>query len=240
MIIASKGSEPGRFYADHPQSELDDLYRRLSSIRWPSAETVDDESQGLRLSQMQALVDHWLSAYVWRRCEALLNNWGQYKTDIDDLGIHYIHIRSPEPDAIPMIMTHGWPESVLEFRDVIGPLSDPASFGGDRSDAFHLVIPSLPGFGYSDKPTKLGWNIQRTARVWDLLMRHLGYGRWVAQGGDWGAGVTTELGFMAPPGLSAIHLNMVLFEPTEEERGAADLCEQEKLAGAKEYERIAG
>lgn len=220
-----------------PQSELDDLQRRLARIRWPDRETVTDTSQGPPLAKIRALVDHWRDHYDWRRCEALLNGFGQFRTEIDGLGIHFLHIRSPEPGAIPMIMTHGWPGSVLEFRDVIGPLTDPVAHGGQAADAFHLVIPTLPGFGFSDRPTDPGWNIGRTADAWSVLMARLGYDRWVAQGGDWGAGVTTALGHKAPPGLAAIHLNMVMFQPSDAEVHHATPDEQAMLASAQRYDQ---
>ena len=205
-----------RFHLNIAQSELDDLQDRLARIRWPDSETVDDTSQGPPLAKMRALTDHWRDGYDWRRCEALLNGFGQYRTEIDGLGIHFLHIRSPEADALPLLMTHGWPGSVLEFRDVIGPLTDPVAHGGLASDAFHLVIPSLPGFGFSDKPTTTGWNIDRISNVWIRLMDRLGYDRWAAQGGDWGASVTTALGHKSPQGLVGIHLNMAMFQPSDD------------------------
>lgn len=218
-----------------PQSELDDLRDRLARTRWPDRETVDDSSQGPPLAKVRALVDRWRGGYDWRRCEALLNGFGQHRTEIDGLGIHFLHVRSPEPGALPLVMTHGWPGSVLEFRDVIGPLTDPAAHGGDARDAFHLVVPSLPGFGFSDQPTRAGWGVPRIAGAWVELMRRLGYERWGAQGGDWGAGVTTMLGYQAPPGLVGIHLNMVLFQPTAEEVAAATPHERAMLDGAARY-----
>jgi microsomal epoxide hydrolase len=222
-----------------PQSELDDLSVRLRNIRWPDAETVDDTSQGPPLAKIRALVERWRGEYDWRACEALLNGFGQYRTEIDDLGIHFLHIRSPEPDALPLLMTHGWPGSVMEFRDVIGPLTDPVAHGGQSSDAFHLVIPSLPGFGFSDKPREPGWNMGRIARAWTKLMQRLGYERWAAQGGDWGAAITTVLGHMAPTGLIGIHLNMdFFFRPTDEERANADAHEQKMLADVQRYQEF--
>lgn len=212
-----------------PQSELDDLRQRLSRVRWPAPETVDDNSQGPRLPKLQALAARWRDGYDWRRAEALLNGFEGYRTDIDGLGIHFLHIRSPEPDALPLVMTHGWPGSVLEFRHVIGPLTDPVAHGGEARDAFHLILPTLPGFGFSDKPTRTGWNVERIADAWIELMGRLGYARWAAQGGDWGAAVTAAIGHKAPPGLVGIHLNMVMFEPTEEERANATPHEQQML-----------
>jgi epoxide hydrolase len=220
-----------------PEAELDDLRSRLSLTRWPDRETVADTSQGPPLAKIRALCDYWRDKYDWRRCEALLNQFGQYRTEIDGLGIHFLHIRSPEKDAMPLLMTHGWPGSVLEFRDVIGPLTDPVAYGGKASDAFHLVIPSLPGFGFSDKPTQTGWNLSRIADAWIALMGRLGYERWGAQGGDWGAGVTTALGYKAPPGLVGIHLNMVIFQPSDQERATATPAEQAMLAAAQRYDQ---
>lgn len=219
-----------------PQAELDDLRDRLARTRWPDADTVDDTSQGPPLAKVRALVEHWRDGYDWRRCEAMLNGFGQYRTEIDGLGIHFLHIRSPEPDALPLLITHGWPGSVLEFRDVIGPLTDPVAHGGSASDAFHLVVPTLPGFGFSDKPTATGWNIDRIADAWIELIGRLGYERWGAQGGDWGAAVTTMLGYKAPPGLVGIHLNMVMFQPTDEERADATPEEQEMLDRKQRYD----
>jgi microsomal epoxide hydrolase len=225
------------FHLAIPDADLDDLRRRLAGTRWPDAETVSNNSQGPRLAKLQALVARWLDGYDWRRCEALLNGFGQYRTEIDGLNIHFLHVRSPEPNAVPLLLTHGWPGSVLEFRDVIGPLTDPVAHGGQASDAFHVIIPSLPGFGFSDKPTGTGWDINRTADAWIELMRRLGYDQWAAQGGDWGAAVTTTLGYKAPPGLIGIHLNMVMFQPTEQERAEATSDEQKMMADAKRYEQ---
>lgn len=224
------------FHLAVPQAELDDLRARLARTRWPDRETVDDTSQGPPLAKVRALCDHWRDGYDWRRCEALLNGLGQHRTSIDGLGIHFLHVRSPEPDALPLVMTHGWPGSVLEFRDVIGPLTDPAAHGGDPRDAFHLVIPSLPGFGFSDKPAATGWGLDRIADAWVALMGRLGYSRWGAQGGDWGAGVTTVLGYKASPGLVGIHLNMAMFQPTDDERANATPEEQAMLDAARRYD----
>lgn len=225
------------FHLSIPQAQLDDLRQRLAQARWPDPETVPDTSQGPQLAKLQALVKHWQDSYDWRRCERLLNGLGQYHTEIDGLDIHFLHVRSPNPDAIPLLLTHGWPGSVLEFREVIGPLTDPAAHGGDPRDAFHVVIPSLPGFGFSGKPTGTGWNLGRIAAAWTTLMERLGYARWAAQGGDWGAAVTTVLGHMAPPALIGIHLNMVMFHPSEEERAQADAGEQRMLDDARRYEQ---
>lgn len=220
------------------QADLDDLARRLECTRWPDAETVKDGSQGPQLERIRALVDHWRTVYDWRGTEALLNSWGSSRTVIDGLGFHFLHIRSPEPNATPLLMTHGWPGSILEFRDVIAPLTQPQAHGGSASDAFHLVIPSLPGFGFSDKPTEPGWGVGRTALAFTELMQRLGYGdRWMAQGGDWGAAVTTALAHMRPPGLAGIHLNMVMFHPTGKEIEQATPQEQRMLDDAKRYDQ---
>ncbi|MBO9112732.1 MULTISPECIES: epoxide hydrolase family protein [Rhizobium/Agrobacterium group] len=218
------------------QSQLDDLAFRLENVRWPSSETARDASQGPTLDTMKNLVQHWSRNYDWRKCETFLNQFDQFRTVIDGVAIHFLHIRSAEPEAIPMLMTHGWPGSILEFRKVIGPLIDPVTHGGNANDAFHLIIPSLPGFGFSDQPNEEGWDIARIANAWTKLMQRLGYAKWVAQGGDWGAGVTTVMGYMAPEGLAALHLNMVLFKPTDEERQEADEEERKLLAIARRYD----
>ena len=214
-----------------PQSELDDLQRRLDTTRWPERETVGDLSQGAQLDKVQKLVDYWRRQYDWRQLEARLNGYPQFKTEIDGLAIHFLHIRSPHADALPMVMTHGWPGSIVEFLDVIDPLVDPSAHGGEAAQAFHLVIPSIPGFGFSDKPDAKGWNRNRIGKAWDVLMQRLGYDRYVAQGGDWGSVVTTEMGRLALDGLAAIHINLPFVaqlpfpeNPTEEERIAIEQC----------------
>jgi pimeloyl-ACP methyl ester carboxylesterase len=211
-----------------PENQLEDLKTRLSLTRWPEKECVDDWSQGSPLSAVKNLCDYWLNHYDWRRCENHLNSYPQFTTEIDGLDIHFLHIRSTHENARPLIMTHGWPGSVLEFMDVIEPLTQPEKFGGDPSDAFHLVLPSLPGFGFSGKPSTTGWGIQKTARAWDELMARLGYTDYFAQGGDWGSAVTTMIGKQNLPGCRGIHLNLVLLQPdigpddelTEEEQSA--------------------
>ena len=195
------------FKVSVPQSAIDDLKRRLASTRWPERETVSDWSQGVPLQKAQALVAYWRDKYDWRRFETRINAFPQYRTQIDGLGIHFIHVRSPHQNALPIIITHGWPGSVVEFMEVIGPLSDPTRYGGRAEDAFHVVVPSLPGFAFSDKPVETGWDVFRIARAWATLMPRLGYERWVAQGGDWGAGVTHALAHLQPPGLIAAHVN---------------------------------
>jgi epoxide hydrolase len=194
---------------------LADLQRRLDQARWPESETGTGWEQGPPLAQLQRLVGYWRNGYDWRKCESELNRWSPFKTTIDGLGIHFIHVRSRHPNALPIILTHGWPSTVLLFRSVIGPLTDPTAHGGSAADAFDVIIPSLPGFGFSDKPTSRGWNAVRTARAWAVLMQRLGYTRYIAQGGDWGAFVTTAMAQLRPPGLAAIHLNFAQTMPDE-------------------------
>jgi pimeloyl-ACP methyl ester carboxylesterase len=190
-----------------PDSEIDDLERRLAATRWPDPQTVLDWSQGVRVENARSLVEHWAREYDWRRFERELNNLPQFVTDIDGLDIHFIHVASKNPNAMPLILTHGWPGSIVEFLKLIGPLTDPVAFGGDIADSFDVVIPSLPGFGFSGKPAETGWTVSRIANAWAELMKRLGYTRWAAQGGDWGSVVTTVLGAMQPEGLLGIHLN---------------------------------
>jgi pimeloyl-ACP methyl ester carboxylesterase len=201
------------FRIDVAQKDLDDLKHRLDATRWPDPETVPDPSQGAQLAKMKALVDYWRNRYDWRRLEARLNGYPQFKTEIDGLGIHFLHVRSPHPDALPLIMTHGWPGSIVEFLETIDPLVNPTAHGGEAKDAFHVVLPSIPGYGFSDKPTTTGWNRHRIARAWDILMHRLGYRRYVAQGGDWGSVITTEMGRIRPQGLAAIHVNLPFVVP---------------------------
>lgn len=220
-----------------PQSELDDLHRRLTRTRWPEKEPVTDWSQGAPLGKVQALCDYWRDRYDWRRCESLLNGWGQFRTVLDGLGIHFLHVRSPEPGALPLVMTHGWPGSVIEFHKVIGPLTNPVAHGGKSQDAFHLVLPSLPGFGFSDKPAGTGWNLQRIARAWVVLMERLGYGeRYGAQGGDWGAGVAAAIGALRPPGCVGLHLNTAMFSPQPEDKNDPSPEVQAAFAAMKHYQ----
>ncbi|MFT4102005.1 MAG: epoxide hydrolase [Burkholderiaceae bacterium] len=218
-----------------PDEALDDLRRRLTHTRWPEKETVDDWRQGVPLAALQDLCDYWLREYDWRHCEAKLNGFGQYVTTIDGVDIHFIHRRSPNPDALPLIMTHGWPGSVIEFHKVIGPLADPAAHGGDPADAFHVVAPSIPGYGFSGKPREAGWTMQRIAAAWAELMRRLGYRRYVAQGGDWGSAISMAMGEAAPPELVAIHLNMVTTPPGRDQRDDMDEREKALLARARYY-----
>ena len=206
-VFGQTASEIVPFTYGAPQSALDDLKQRLANTRWPERETVNDWSQGVPLEKLRALVDYWQNQYDWRRCEAELNHFPQFRTAIDGLGIHFIHARSEHPNALPIILTHGWPSTVLLFKEVIAPLTDPTAHGGKAEDAFHVVVPSLPGFGFSDKPQERGWNAERVAKAWAVLMQRLGYKRYVAQGGDWGAFVTTAMAQQRPPGLAAIHTN---------------------------------
>lgn len=200
------------------QSTLDDLKTRLRLTRWPDKETVTDWSQGVPLATIQELCEYWQTEYDWRRCEALLNSYPQFKTTIDGVEFYFLHIRSKHENALPLVLTHGWPGSVLEFRHVIDKLVDPESHGGSPEDAFHLVIPALPGYAFSGKPTEIGWDNRRTARAWAELMQCLGYtdDGWAAQGGDWGAHVVASLGNQAPKGLKGIHFNSIFFEPKKE------------------------
>jgi pimeloyl-ACP methyl ester carboxylesterase len=197
----------GPFSVSVPASAIADLKRRLTSTRLPDRETVDDWSQGVPLEKARALIAYWRDRYDWRRFEARVNTFPQYRTLIDGIGIHFIHVRSAHPNALPIILTHGWPGSFIEFMEIIGPLSDPPRFGGRAEDAFHVVVPSLPGFAFSDQPAEAGWDVNRIARAWATLMQRLGYDRWVAQGGDWGAGVTHALAHLRPQGLIAAHVN---------------------------------
>lgn len=218
-----------------PDDVLDDLARRLDAVRWPEPETVTDWSQGAPLHKVQALCDHWRNGYDWRRCESRLNDLGQYRTQIDGLGIHFLHVRSPHADAMPLLITHGWPGSVIEFMKVIGPLTDPVAHGGDAADAFHVIAPSLPGFGFSDKPTSTGWKVDRIAVAWIVLMERLGYQRWVAQGGDWGSAVTTAIGVAQPTGCAAIHLNMPVVYPSADDLADLSTEEQASLAAGEHF-----
>ena len=203
------------FTVSIPDSEIDDVKQRLARTRWPDPETVGDWSQGVRVENARSLVDYWERGYDWRRFESELNRFPQFLTKIDGLDIHFIHVRSKNPGAMPLILTHGWPGSIVEFLKLIGPLTDPVSFGGDAADSFDVVVPSLPGFGFSQKPTETGWTVSRIASAWVELMKRLGYTRWAAQGGDWGAVVTTALGAMQPEGLLGIHLNTQFAFPAQ-------------------------
>jgi pimeloyl-ACP methyl ester carboxylesterase len=197
------------FRVDMPDEAIADLRRRIAAARWPSQELVADRSQGVQLATVQELARYWATEYDWRRCEAKLNALPQFTTQIDGIDIHFIHIKSEHADALPLIVTHGWPGSVIELLEVVGPLTDPTAHGGSAADAFHLVIPSLPGYGFSGEPAETGWDPGRIARAWAVLMDRLGYRRYVAQGGDQGAAVTDAMGRQAPAGLAGIHLNFL-------------------------------
>jgi pimeloyl-ACP methyl ester carboxylesterase len=217
------------------QAELDDLADRLARTRWADRETVDDWSQGMPLPYLQEVCRYWADGYDWRATEARLNAFPQFRTELDGLGIHFIHARSPHPDALPLVITHGWPGSVVEFHKVIGPLTDPTAHGGEATDAFHVICPSLPGYGFSDKPTSTGWSVHRTADAWAGLMARLGYDRYGAQGGDWGAMVTTSLGWRDAEHLAGIHLNMPIAAP--DLSSPLTDAEQAALDGFTHYER---
>jgi len=223
------------FTIDVPQVEIDDLVDRLSRTRWPEAEPVDDWSQGMPLAYLQDLCGYWADGYDWRAREAGLNRFPQFRTELDGLGIHFIHARSPHADALPLVITHGWPGSVVEFQKVISPLTDPTAHGGDAADAFHVVCPSLPGYGFSDRPAAVGWKIPRIADAWAELMARLGYGRYAAQGGDWGAMVTSALGWRDAEHLAGIHLNMPLAVPDLSE--PLSEAEQTAMDGFTHYQR---
>jgi pimeloyl-ACP methyl ester carboxylesterase len=218
------------FHVDIPGEALEDLRRRIAATRLPSKELVPDRSQGVQLAPIQELARYWATDYDWRACEARLNALPQFKTEIDGVNVHFIHVQSPHEDALPLIMTHGWPGSVIELLETVGPLTDPTAHGGRAQDAFHLVLPSIPGYGFSGEPTELGWYAGRVAETWPKLMHRLGYARYVAQGGDVGAAVTDAMGRQAPEGLIGIHPKLFVRglaggtfpKETEEERAAAE------------------
>jgi pimeloyl-ACP methyl ester carboxylesterase len=203
-------SEIRPFRVEMPGAAIADLQERIAATRRPSRELVGDRSQGVQLATIQELARYWSTDYDWRACEARLNALPQFKTEIDGVDVHFIHVQSPHPGALPLIMTHGWPGSVIELLETVGPLTDPVAHGGRAEDAFDLVLPSLPGYGFSAEPTELGWDPARVGRAWAELMRRLGYTRYVAQGGDVGSAVTDAMGRQAPDGLAGIHLNLLL------------------------------
>ncbi len=203
------------FTIETPEADLEDLRARIAATRWPEKETVPDDSQGVPLATMQKLARYWATDYDWRRCEAELNALPQFITEIDGLDIHFIHVRSQREDALPLVVNHGWPGSIIEQLKIIGRLTDPTAYGASAGDAFHVVIPSMPGYGFSGKPTGTGWGPERMGRAWAELMKRLGYTRYVAQGGDWGAFVVDQMGVQAPAGLLAIHTNMPATVPAD-------------------------
>jgi pimeloyl-ACP methyl ester carboxylesterase len=227
MTARETGIRP--FAVNIPQADVDDLRRRVAAARWPGKELVGDRSQGVQLATMQAVAKYWANDYDWRRAEAKLNALPQFTTEIDGVNIHFIHVKSPHANALPLIMTHGWPGSVIELLETVGPLTDPPAHGGRAEDAFDLVLPSVPGYGFSEQPTELGWDAGRTARAWPELMRRLGYARYVAQGGDVGAAISDAMGRQRAEGLVGVHTN--LFVPalggglpaeTDEEKAAME------------------
>jgi len=216
-LAAAETSDAGirPFRANVPEADVAELKRRLAATRWSGKETVADQSQGVQLTQLKELVGYWRKDYNWRKAEAKLNAFPQFMTRIDGVDIHFIHVRSPHPNALPVIITHGWPGSVFEQIKLIGPLTDPTKYGGRAEDAFDVVIPSLPGYGFSAEPTEAGWGSERIGRAWDVLMKRLGYARYVAQGGDWGASIVQTMGRQAPAGLLGIHTNFPATIPNE-------------------------
>jgi pimeloyl-ACP methyl ester carboxylesterase len=234
---AATGVRP--FQVDVPEEKLDELRRRIDAARLPSKELVDDRSQGVQLATIQELARYWKTEYDWRKAEAKLNALPQFTTEIDGVDIHFIHVKSQHEAALPLVMTHGWPGSVIELLEAVGPLADPTAHGGSAEDTFHLVLPSLPGYGFSGEPTEVGWNVGRIAKAWAELMHRLGYTRYVAQGGDVGASVTDQMGRQAPEGLLGIHMNLLvttlsgapLPENTEEERAAREAINTFRASG---------
>jgi pimeloyl-ACP methyl ester carboxylesterase len=219
-IVSMEAIRP--FHVHIPDTDLKDLRKRILATRWPDKETVADASQGAKLAKLQELVNYWGTGYSWRKAEAKLNTLPQFVTTIDSVEIHFIHVRSKEPNALPIIISHGWPGSVFELLKVIDPLTNPTAYGGKAEDAFDVVIPSLPGFGFSGRPTVTGWDPEHIARAWAVLMKRLGYTRYVAQGGDWGAGIVNDMARQAPEGLLAIHSNLPATVPPEIEKNLND------------------
>jgi len=242
--VAETRTTTEAFRVNVPDEELAELRRRIAATRWPHRELVTDRSQGVQLATLQGLARFWATDYDWRRCEAKLNALPQFKTEIDGVDIHFIHVKSPHAGALPLVMTHGWPGSVIELLETVGPLTDPPAHGGRAEDAFDLVLPSLPGYGFSGEPTEVGWDPGRVGRAWAELMRRLGYTRYVAQGGDVGAVVTDAMGRQAPEGLVGIHTNLLvaglaiadqLPAESEKERGALDALATFRTSGFGYY-----
>lgn len=222
------------FRVSFSDRQIGEVKQRLAATRWPDRQTVADWSQGVRLDNLRSLIQYWARTYDWRRFESDLNRVPHFLTTIDGVDIHFIHVTSPHPNAMPLVLTHGWPGSIVDFLHLIGPLTDPAAYGGDPDDAFDVVVPSLPGFGFSGKPRQPGWSVTRIARAWAELMNRLGYRRWAAHGGDWGALVTTALGAMEPAGLAGIHLNTPYAFPTQIPDVLSD-AEREAVEGLARY-----
>jgi epoxide hydrolase len=223
-----KGEGMHPFRIEIPQSSLDDLNRRIAATRWPADVPGTGWERGVPLRYLRELAEYWRTGYDWRAAESRINELPQYITPIDGVDVHFLHVRSPEPDAVPLIITHGWPGAVTEFLDVIGPLTDPTRYGGDRRDAFHLVIPSLPGYGFSGAPSEPGWDVRRVAKAWAELMSRLGYDRYFAQGGDWGSPVSLWLGLTDPAHVVGVHLNMLVTVPPPEPAAIADLDDRDR------------
>jgi len=215
IAFGADGDTIRPFHISVPEEQLLDLRHRIATTRWPDRETVGDGSQGIPLAKLKLLVAYWGSDYDWRKAEAKLNALPQFMTTIDGVDIHFIHVRSRHPNAMPLIMTHGWPGSVFELLKTVGPLTDPTAYGGRPEDAFDLVMPSMPGYGFSGKPTDIGWGPDRIARAWAELMKRLGYTRYVAQGGDWGSPVSRAMARLAPAGLLGIHINLPAAVPPD-------------------------
>lgn len=226
------------FRIDIPQAALDDLDRRIADARWPAELPGVRWDRGVPLEYLKELADHWRTKFDWRAVEDRLNQVPQYVTEIDGVDVHFLHVRSPEPTATPLILTHGWPGSVTEFLDVIGPLTDPAAHGGDPADAFHVVVPSLPGYGFSGAPAEAGWGVKRVARAWAELMASLGYDRYIAQGGDWGSSISLHLGLADPEHVAGVHVNMLVTIPPEDAAAMAalDATDAARLAHAAAFE----